>query len=315
MSVVTCRETFPRRSTTYRGLSGSGRIVRHYHVKTNSLSDDATTIFNAGLLPAFGARHPGNNNVFCDGYNFDQKDDSGFLWDVTVEYISLSGGGLPEFERLEFTEPVQRTADISWDSVKFRKPVLRADYLSDLRGSVIAADVPITNSAGVPYNPPAEIDDSRPQVTIVKNVIASPPWLILYQDAVNNDSFTVDGVSVEPYQAKVESVRVGPVRLESFFTSFFAYRQLTLVIQFQREGWDLALLDAGFSECIESQDPGAPPPIAAKRRNILDSENVVIREPALLDRRGQKLEEGAPAEYRDFRVYTNLRPFSGLPLQ
>lgn len=306
MSVVSCRETFPRRSAQYRATNLEQKLRRHYYVKTSSLADDATTIFSSGLLPAFGTTHPGNTSVFVDSYSFDQKDDSGFLWDVVVEYASASGGGLPQFAQ-EF-DPTLNIAEISWDSVKFRKPVLKADFLSNLRGSVVAADVPICNSAGVPYNPPVEIDDSRPTVTITKNLPATPPWIIQYQDAINSDAFFIDGVSVEPYQAKVDAAKQGPHRIQNGIV----YRQLTLVIQFQKDGWDVPLLDAGFEETIDSQAADGPPPVGAPRRKIFDAENTPVREPKLLDRNGQQLEEGEPAEFRDFRVYKNLQPFAML---
>lgn len=305
MSVVSCRETFPRRSGEFRAVGGETTLRRHFRVKTSSMADDENTIMASGELPAPGQRHPARGAAIADRFTFDQFADSGFLWDVVIEYTTVSGGTLPQAQPFD---PTVRLPEISWDGVQFRKPVLRAALLDGPAGSPrTPPDYPLCNSAGVPYNPPLEKDDSRPTATVVRNLLVCPPWILDYQDAVNSDTFTLDGITVQPYYAKMNAVRVSGMRFENGF--FF--RSVTMVVQLNRQSWDEGLLDAGHEELLEAEsDPVEA--LYAQRRKIVDASGLPVTEDRLLDGKGRAMPEGSLPSYRYYRVYDNPRPFSPL---
>jgi hypothetical protein len=147
------------------------------------------------------------------------------------------------------------------------------------------------------------IDDSRRVVTVQKNLTAVPTWILDYQDAVNNDAFSVDGVSIAIGQAKMQLVTVGPVQ-ERNGTLF---RQVNFQIQFQRDGWAVDILDAGFRE----KDPAD----STKRIAITLDDGTDPSTPVLLNGSGSKLDDPTPAtaQFITFSAYKE-RAFSSLPL-
>jgi hypothetical protein len=159
----------------------------------------------------------------------------------------------------------------------------------------------IVNSAGDPFDPPNMMDDSRRVVTVQKNLAVVPTWILDYQDAVNSDSFTIDGVTVAAGLAKMQTVTVGEVQRRNGNT----FRSVNFTIHLQREGWLLRPLDAGFREIAygglvniknpgDDELPGAPVP--------LNGSGVSLASPSF-----------STCVFLSFEVYAT-RAFSSLPL-
>lgn len=301
MAIVTCRETWPQRDGEFQSSGQEAALVRHFTVKTSTATDDSVTIYTSGQLPARGSGHPSYTNAKADRFRIRNRSEHPTLWDVTVEYSTTSGGFLPQAKEIE---PTLRAAQISWDSAQFRKPMERA--YQAFFGVVGSVKVPVTNSADKPFNPPLEMDDSRPSVTIIKNMYYTPLWLLDYQDAVNGDGFYVDGVAIQPYQAKMQKVAVSPLQLENNVL----FRQVAMVMHLRRDYWFEEILDRGYEEKIYS-DNGT-----AIFKRITDSQGRDVSEPAWLDGAGRAINMSGPDPEPFYRVYLpyDLRPFSALPL-
>jgi hypothetical protein len=149
------------------------------------------------------------------------------------------------------------------------------------------------------------MDDSRRSCTVQKNMSAVPSWILDYQDAVNNDTFSVDGFSIAVGQAKMQNVTVSEWQIRGST----AFRTVTFTIHFQRDGWALRPLDAGFRE----RTSGGPPDGIVNIKNPDDGENVTA--PVPLDGSGVALADPSVTNnvFLSFDVY-KTRAFSSLPL-
>jgi hypothetical protein len=232
-------------------------------------------------LPVIGEVHPDDAGAWCTTLQVDPSDPwKG--WTVTAEYST---------ERELAETPTSDPAEITWGSEQFQKAAI-TNY----------AGQAIVNSAGDPFDPPIMIDDSRPYVTVSKNLATVPTWVMTYQDAVNSASFVVDGITVGTGLAKMQNISVSP-RQSRNGTSF---RTVTFTIHLQKQGWLSKVLDAGFREVAYGGE-------LQNIRNPGDEE--LPAAPVPLDGAGMALTDPSPANavYRYDTVY-ETKDFSALPL-
>ena len=277
-----------RRATNSKGVRTYTRVFR---LTTSSQNDNAFTVGSNINLPIIGNIFPSDNTAYCT--DIDIQCVRGWrIWDATVNYsterkLSDQQSSDPQNP----TPPTGEPAYITWDTEQFQKP---ATQDRDGKG--------IVNSAGDPFIPAEQMDDSRRVVTVQKNLTAVPSWILDYQDSVNNASFTVDGVTVTAGKAKVQRVSVGPIELRNGA----AFRQVTFVIALRRDGWAYSILDQGFNE----KDPAD----ATKRKPIYIN-GQLPSSPVLLDGTGKAKTDPktANATYLTYNVYKTA-DFSQLPL-
>ena len=254
-----------RRATNSKGVRTYTRVFR---LTTSSQNDNAFTVGSNINLPIIGNIFPSDNTAYCT--DIDIQCVRGWrIWDATVNYsterkLSDQQSSDPQNP----TPPTGEPAYITWDTEQFQKP---ATQDRDGKG--------IVNSAGDPFIPAEQMDDSRRVVTVQKNLTAVPSWILDYQDSVNNASFTVDGA---------------------------AFRQVTFVIALRRDGWAYSILDQGFNE----KDPAD----ATKRKPIYIN-GQLPSSPVLLDGTGKAKTDPktANATYLTYNVYKTA-DFSQLPL-
>jgi hypothetical protein len=268
-----------RTATNDRGERAYTRVFR---LETTALTDTAYAVGSALGLPVISSTHPGDANAYCN--KLDVKCVAGWKeWTVTAHYST---------ERVLNAVATSDPARITWETEQFQRVAI-ADK----------DDNAITNSAGEYFDPMPTIDDSRRVVTVEKNLTTVPTWILDYQDAVNSDTFTIDGVSITAGKAKMQRVSVGPVERRNTT----AFRNVRFTIALQRDGWDLSLLDIGYTQ-KNATDPD-------KREQITMDDGTDPKLPFLLDGNGRKLDNPSPttAVYRTFAVY-KTRAFSTLPL-
>jgi len=267
-----------RRATNDRGVRTYTRVFR---LTTSSQTDNTFTVGSNGSLPVIGNTFPSDGNAYCT--NLDVQCIRGWrIWDVTATYST---------ERVLNTVPTSDPTYITWDTEQFQKP---ATQDKDGKG--------VVNSAGDPFIPAEQMDDSMRIVTVQKNLTAVPSWILSYQDAVNSDAFTVDGHSVAIGEAKMQRVSVGPPEIRNGTT----FRQVTFVIALRRDGWAYKILDQGYNE----KNPAAP-----TGRQPIYIKGHIPSGPVLLDGTGkaQTDPKTANAVFLTFNVYKQ-QAFSSLPL-
>lgn len=260
---------------------GIRRYTRGFWLSSNSRSDGPYAVGSNGSLPLIGSAHNEDSSAWCRRLTV--KRAGGWrLWKVVAEYSS-------EFEMS--TTATSDPAIITWSTEQFQK-VAEFDTSGDA----------IVNSAGDYFDPPAMIDDSRRIVTVQKNLAAVPSWLLTYQDAVNNDTFSVGGVSIAIGQAKMQAVSITQELIRGA-TTFF---QVTFTMHIQKNGWKLSILDAGFR-----RKDG----LGKMYKITSDGDETTPGQPVLLDGSGDVLDNPTPstAVFREFTVY-ETKAFSSLPL-
>ena len=268
-----------RTATNSKGIR---TYERGFRLTTSARTDNAANVGSNASLPIIGNTHPGDGTAYCTDLRV--RCVRGWrIWEVTASYSS---------ERQLSTTPTSDVARITWDSEQFQRVAVE-----DRNGDGI------TNSAGEFFDPPASIDDSRRVVTVEKNLAVVPSWILDYQDAVNSDQFTVDGITIAIGCAKMQKVTVG-AKEERNGTAF---RTVRFTMALQRDGWALKILDAGYTK-KKAADP-------TKREQAILDDGTDPKLPILLDGNGDVLDNPSPANavFRTFNVYKQ-RAFSSLPL-
>ena len=268
-----------RKATNSKGMRS---YSRQFRLETTLQSDGPYAVGSDVNLPVIGQVHPEDPGAWCTTLSVENTEDwKG--WTVTADYSS---------ERELSETPTSDPAFVSWSSEQFQRPAI-----IDQSGNAII------NSAGDPFDPPYMIDDSRRVVTVTKNLSVVPAWILTYQDAVNNDLFTVDGVTIAAGKAKMQSVTVSEVQSRNNTT----FRTVVFSMHLEKNGWLLEPLDAGFRELNYAGDG------LQNIRNPGDEE--LPAAPVPLDGAGRALASPSPATavYGSFIVY-ETKAFSSLPL-
>ncbi len=266
---------------TAQNTKGVRTYQRRFKLETSLKTENAAMVGSDANLPIIGNTHPGDGNARCIGSRVENTSPwKG--WTVTVEYSD---------ERVINTDPTIDEAEINWGSEQFQKVAV-----VDRDGNLIV------NSAGDLFDPPAMIDDSRRVVTVSKNLAAVPSWILDYQDAINSDTFTIDGISIAVGKAKMQAVTVGPKQRRNNTV----FRTVNFTIHLQRDGWTLDILDAGYNR----KDP-----LDATKRQPITINGQLPSAPYPLNGAGIPLENPSPVNcvFRSFNVY-KTRTFSTLPL-
>ena len=275
---TTLKEEIPS-GRTARNSKGARTYTRKFRVTSDDKTDGPFEVGSTSGLPLIGSVHPEDANAFCVELTVENTEPY-VGWTVTANYSD---------ERQIDDDPTNDEAEISWGSEQFQKPAV-----FDLSNNLIL------NSAGDPFDPPAMMDDSRRVVTVSKNLAVVPAWILDYQDAVNSDVFSVDGLSIGVGKAKMQSVAVSPKQRRNSTV----FRVVNFTIHLQRDGWLLDILDAGFRRIV-----------SGGRENIRNQDGELITAPVPLNGAGQPIANPTVTNcvFRSFSVY-KTRAFSSLPL-
>jgi len=293
-----------RRFTPERVVKEDSRVFR---CRCDSNLDRSPVVMDYASCPKIGAAHPDDAELRCIGVTPDQNEGRTW-WQITCDYSN-------EYDIYE--NPLNDPAKTSWSTETFQTPVWR-----DIHGNAIV------NSAGDPFDPPADKDDSRWTSVTRKNVAnIVPPWIFAYQDGVNSDSYQIDGKTIDVGEAKISAINLS----EPQERNDIEYRVLTVTIHYRGEGddsgsgssasvssaygtggggdefepWDLVLQDVGFRE-IDDSGSGSGSGAGDGMRNITnDDDGQEVSGPVPLDGEGHKLANPTfdNIEYLDFEIY------------
>jgi hypothetical protein len=257
MAVVSVKETWDGRGGE-KGRIGENRLIRTFLVLTDSKLDTPHAILSSGMVPVpYSSTHPANALLLCRRVSATQKAESPFAWDVEAEYTDERSD--EEDENPE-ENPLLRPVDVDWDSVQYQKPFEKT-----------IDDRAVVNSAEVPFDPPLVIDDARWVVTVTANVADVPAGILGYNNRINDDAITVDGITFPARTVKVQGIRISRRRRENAVS----FRQFTFQLNYRSEGWLVRPLDRGFQQL----DGG-------KLVQITDRDDKEVSEPAMLNGSG-----------------------------
>lgn len=222
---------------------------------------------------------------YCNGIETQETDvegdEDGVDWIVTATY------GVWNPDKTE--SPLDEPPDLSWSFASYNR---LADRAYDDEGNLA---VPIVNTAGDPFDPPTEIDDPRPVLTVVVNLPYpqgySPARAYAYRNAVNADEF----FSVPPGYVKA----VPPVAQRLYHPECGFYWKVTYEFHFNPDGWLRTILNQGTRQLNAAGDGYA---------SILTETGQLATDPVPLDQDGRALGPGDDPLFLDFAVYP-VKPF------
>jgi len=274
--------------------NGHHEYHREFWAQTNNRQDDGNVALSTPGLPArFFAYVTGTTvdvKALCNDIRAVQRRGSTFYWDISADYTTDVEGLFakqdnPLLEPPDIEFGFERTTRIVTGSMK------QEAASANVNMQTVIHSTGIVTSAGEPYDPPPEIEDSRPVLTVSRNEANFNVQLAVeYQDAINTDFF----LGVFPGQAKISSITARRRQ-----TNNLRYWRVTYRIVFRRDFWTLQLLDRGTFHLVGGI--------------ITHFQEDGMKRLGLLDGNGVKLGAGADAVFNVFRVYRE-RPFAALNL-
>lgn len=284
MAVVSFKEIHDGRdgeSSSEQGGKSTRTYTRVFRVKTNSNYDEAATV--RAVCPRIGYRYPYDIAAVCRRVRARNEGFSKIVWIVTCSYSTGN-----EIEENPTADPVE----IEWSAETFQRP-----YFADTEGHLIC------NKAGDYFDPPVEGDDCRWTVTIKKNMLAVPTWLLTYRNSVNAAAFVLDGVAIAARCAKLSSIRVSAWQDRNDIK----FRGVTLTMHLNEATWDKPIWNSGLYQKLFLR-PEA-------RRPCIDDKGQPVKIPVSLDNNGYQLSNPSPtnAVWLTFKIYKE-KDFTVLPL-
>ena len=175
----------------------------HWTVITDDYNDNAATIYATGLLPARFTSFPDNIFATVRRVAMHRESKASLIWRVVVHYSSAP---LTEEEEQQAVSPLDRAAEIDWETVPYQVPVLTGEKTLVGGAKVI---VPIVNSAGDTPEPVPEKTEYYWVANVTKNLSAVPAWVMeKYEGSINSAHFTIEGLTVLAECARLINLRI-----------------------------------------------------------------------------------------------------------
>lgn len=290
-------------TVTYIGETGRGRsaennegvktYTRVFILKTSSQSDGPAAVGSHGSLPVIGNTHPEDGNAYCSSIRVDNTW-PWRGWTVTCSYTNQ--------RILHPTDPTQDEIMISFTSEIYQEVVL-----VDINGEAIL------NSAGDFFVEAPMRDAARLIASIKVNLTSVPAWVLSYQNAINNASISIGGLTVGQYKAKMQNIQVS----ERKYRGSTAYYELSFDVHINKDGWLFEPVDNGlrYLATVPNESTSDSDDTMVALKNIVnEGDKQEITVPALLNGAGGILADPSPsnAEYLTYHIYPEL-DFTTLP--
>lgn len=297
------------------GWTGSQSISRAYQfsrkflVEVNSKEDGPQVVLSHPYIPKIGdtyaAGYDSMAQAICINREAKCSGDSPMIWEVECEFSSETTSvdiGSSDAEN-PFTAPVL----VNYDMAQFTKVAEKGRFIPYNAKGVLFPyekgedDAPILNSAFQKFDPPPEMDDSRPVLSLTKNFSSFDFYsLAQYRDAINSDEF---------YGCPPRTLKIAKINANRETTIAagvpITYFRVSVEFHFNPDDWSLKLLDQGLMEFNDAEDGVV---------NITDDNGEPIAQAVNLDGFGHKgtpVDGVVPDFYRVYFTYRSL-PFSSL---
>lgn len=295
-------ETFGSRDAQISLNDKGVAVTRHTRIFKAVLDSggqgaDAAVAGHASLVTPLRSSHPYAPWARVNSIRLRAESNDGKIWIVDVEYDTDTKSE-DEQEQEEPDNPLNEQPDVEWDSDQFSKPLNK-----DLDGKAV------TNSADEPFDPLPEVDDARNVLRVTRNEAANPVFLAQsYANAVNSDTFLGAGagyVKAKPVRAVRQTKRLKDGFLQVYWRCSYEFHFKDPTGD---ETWDLELLDQGYRTLGDSGDG------VERYSQVLDSADLPLAKPVLLDGSGGELASGAEPKFRNFKAYRR-KSFAAFNLQ
>jgi len=258
-----------------RGELNSDKATRRYERVFRAITDDTTdgpaTLLEYAQLEGLLTTYQDANGTTDTGAvlrttRFEQDAQNPFIWVIRCEFSS-EPYDVQQHEGEE-QDPLLRPPIWTLDETKFQKVMNR-----DVFGA------PVANSAGAPFSPLPEIDDTRLVFAMERNEL-QPDWptILAYRDAVNSDVVLGFGPGVFKISVKAQSQFENNVYYWKVTYTLEGRPYVTINGQVF-SAWDHHLLDQGMYQ-LSNDTPPRP-------RVILDFTGNPVSEPTPLNGQGK----------------------------
>lgn len=277
--------------------------TRVFEVWTDDPNDDVTVVGNATGIPLLGDSHPNDDAAVVVSVSPSQSEETPLRWTVAIEYDTQP----PVRDALQpsATSPPpppppgapgpQSPADRAENPLD-RAPIWKVSFqqTEQVVTRTFANGEDIVNSAGLPFDPPLTIEVSRPLISCTWNVATlNLDKLELLQDAVN----------AEPYFGRpARTLRCVGIEAGSGFENGVGFWTVTVTLAYNRDTWDVRVLDAGYAVKRTEDWEGTGTP-TVRWVKIKDPYGNEATEPVPLDGAGQALAPDENPVYLTFAIY------------
>jgi hypothetical protein len=290
-------------TVTYIGETGRGRgaennqgektYTRTFILKTSLQSEGPGAVGSHASLPVIGNTHPDDANAYCSSIRVENTW-PWRGWTVTCSYTNQ--------RILHPTDPEQDEILISFQSEIYQEVIL-----TDINGEAIV------NSAGDFFVDAPTRDAARLIASIKVNLTSVPSWILNYQNAINDASITIGGLTVGQYKAKMQNIQVS----ERKYRGSTAYYELSFDVHINKDGWIYRPVDNGlrYLATIPNESTSDSDDTMVALKNIVNpGDKQEVTTPALLDGAGGVISDPSPstAVYLAFHIYPEL-DFTVLP--
>jgi hypothetical protein len=264
MSVVAANEIHTGRTGGDESSpnKSSVRATRVYRVLTDTASDESSIVLAA--VPQRGSVHPKNLSLFLKKRTARNESFSKLVWIVTLEY---------SLDREQSTNPLEESPVVTWDTETTSENITQ-----DIDGEAVL------NSAGDYYEDGVPVQVAYWTAKIEVKKAAIPLALLTYRNAINNDAFILDGVTIAAYEACFAGIHIGWWEQKNNVW----FRQLNITLKF-RGNWREQILDQGIYRLVEV-DVGSYEKVKCVAEDGTD-----VTKPVLLDGSGGQLDNPSPS--------------------
>lgn len=243
---------------------------RTFRVTMDDPADGPDTAITASGMPSIGDLFPSSSTIYCRSIGEPTTPhDSRIIFEFPVTYSDVSEGSSPT----EDPDPLARPAEIEWGATAYRVAVEQD----------VETELPVVNSAGVPFDYPLEDDLYRPTVVIERNVSSySATTADAVRDTVNQGTVTVAGAALSEGQGLIKEYSARAMYENG--TSFIRER---IVIEAAPTHVRM-VLDRGYKAFTLNPVPESGEQLGLLA-HIRDATGLPVTEPALLNGAGYAL--------------------------
>lgn len=300
MSVVRVKQTWEGRGG-HDGWDRRRTYTQTWEVLTDDPTDDVATVGGSLLLPRLGDPHPEDSAAVVVSVDPSCSAESPTIWAVQIQFDTQPP--VPNALQPSTTSPPPSPPPPSPPTTPAdepenplnRAPIWRITFETTTEPAVktlFGAELPILNSAGLPFDPPPMAEVSRPVVSVTWNTATCNLELLEQIDNTVNDAEFL-GRPARTLKARIAD-------MSSAFENDQAFWTITVSLAYKRDTWDLKFLDCGYHEKVTESIIGVPTTFWRKIKDPYGNEPT---EPVPLNGFGRKLAPGDTPIYKEYRYY------------
>lgn len=245
--------------TTFKRMTGESRSVQMlenagwevtetWQAQFDGELVDPLDFLGDPLLPAIGTVHPENSLLYLKTVpnGTPPKDNVLRAMNFTLVWSTLTLAAANKHDPGQYVDSVRATK--SWSHRVVQEPVEKA-YVSDDFGVTFSpTEEPVQNTAFDLFVPGITTNRYMPTCRYSRNELVVPAGVLDLPGLVNNDVFTLDGISIAIGTALIIAAPVSSLKR----SETYSFRTVDYEILINTDGWDTKILNRGFYSFIKN---------------------------------------------------------------